>query len=111
MGFPTANLLPPERKVIPGSGVYAAVGYLDGSAHMAAVNVGIRPTFGGGELLIEAFLLDYDSDLYGRRLTIEFVRKLRPELEFDGVEALVARMHEDVEESRQILGKLDPFVG
>jgi len=111
MGFPTANLLPPERKVIPGSGVYAAIGYLDGAAHMAAVNVGIRPTFGGGKLLIEAFLIDHDSDLYGRRVTIEFVRKLRPELEFDGVEALVARMREDVEESRQILGKLDPFVG
>jgi riboflavin kinase/FMN adenylyltransferase len=111
MGFPTANLLPPERKIIPGSGVYAAIGYLDGAAHMAAVNVGIRPTFGGGKLLIEAFLIDHDSDLYGRRLTIEFVRKLRPELEFDGVEALVARMREDVEESRQILGKLDPFVG
>ena len=111
MGFPTANLLPPERKVIPGSGVYAAVGYLDGAAHMAAVNVGIRPTFGGGELLIEAFLLDYDSDLYGQLLTIEFVAKLRPELEFDGVEALVARMHEDVEETREILGKLDPLVG
>lgn len=111
LGFPTANLLPPERKVVPGSGVYAAIAHLEGTSHMAAVNVGVRPTFGGGALLIEAFLLDFDSDLYGRRLTIEFVRKLRPELEFADVGALVDRMHEDVKESREILGILDPFAG
>lgn len=111
MGFPTANLLPPKRKVIPGSGVYAAIAYVEGIPHMAAVNVGVRPTFGGGELLVEAFLLDFDSDLYGHRLTIEFVRKLRPELEFAGAGALVDRMHQDVKESKEILEKLNPFVG
>ena len=109
MGFPTANLMPPARKVIPGSGVYAAIAHVEGTSHMAAVNVGVRPTFGGRDLLVEAFLLDYDSDLYGDRLTIEFVAKLRPELEFEGVDPLVDRMHQDVEKSREILGKLDPF--
>ena len=109
MGFPTANLLPPARKVLPGSGVYAAIAHVAGRSHMAAVNVGVRPTFGGGALVVEAFLLDYDSDLYGDRLTVEFVAKLRPELEFEGVDPLVARMHQDVEECREILGKLGPF--
>jgi riboflavin kinase/FMN adenylyltransferase len=103
LGFPTANLRPPPGKVIPGKGVYAAFVELDGRSRPAAVNVGVRPTFGGKELLIEAHLLDFRGDLYGRGLTIEFVDKLRPELEFENVDALVERMSDDVTRARRIL--------
>jgi riboflavin kinase/FMN adenylyltransferase len=103
LGFPTANLRPPLRKVIPGHGIYAAYAHIDGEDHLAAVNVGVRPTFGDSELLIEAYLLDYEGDIYGRALTVEFVEKLRPELEFVSVEALVERIEQDVADVRRIL--------
>ena len=104
LGFPTANMRPPARKVIPGHGIYAAFAEVGGERHRAAVNVGVRPTFGDGELLIEAYLLDFDSDLYGEILTLEFVEKLRPELEFEDIESLVSRMNDDVAHVRRILG-------
>jgi len=103
LGFPTANLRPPARKVVPANGVYSCFAILDGSRHEAAVNVGVRPTFGGGELLIEAHILDFAGDLYGHRLTLEFVAYTRPELEFSGAEELVARMADDVAETREVL--------
>ena len=103
IGFPTANLEPPERKVLPADGVYAAFARVDGVAHLAATNVGTRPTFGGGQRLVEAFLLDFDDDLYGSPVTVEFVERLRPELDFDDVGELVDQMHIDVENSREIL--------
>ncbi len=106
IGFPTANLRPPSRKVLPGAGVYAGTAAFGGEKHMAAVNVGTRPTFDGSELVVEAFLLDYDGDLYGRMLTIEFVEHLRPELRFSGVDDLVAQMNDDVAASREILGEV-----
>ena len=103
IGFPTANIVPPQRKVIPLTGVYAAFVRLRGEVLPAAVNVGVRPTFGGGDLLIEAFIIDFDDDIYGEDLTVEFVDYLRPELKFDGVEELVARMTEDVARCREVL--------
>jgi riboflavin kinase/FMN adenylyltransferase len=97
LGFPTANLVPDEQLVCPGHGVYAA--RADGAC--AAVNVGVRPTFGSGlSLLVEAYLLDRDEDLYGRTLRVEFLARLRGEQRFDTVEALVAQMKIDVEQSR-----------
>lgn len=103
IGFPTANLAPPERKVIPARGVYACFASVDGVRHHAAVNVGVRPTFGGEELLIEAYLLDFDADIYGNDLTVEFVQYLRPELTFPGVDPLIEQMSEDVATTRTIL--------
>jgi riboflavin kinase / FMN adenylyltransferase len=100
LGFPTANLIPDEALVCPGHGVYAAVA--DGAP--AAVNVGVRPTFGTGRsVLIEAYLLDQEVDLYGRELTVEFLERLRGERRFDSAEALIEQMHEDVRRSRAIL--------
>ena len=97
LGFPTANLVPPEGHVVPAHGVYAcrAAGY------SAAVNVGVRPTFvtGRGEL-IEAYLIDFDGDLYGQTLEIEFLKRLRGERRFDSAEALIEQMHRDVEAAR-----------
>jgi riboflavin kinase/FMN adenylyltransferase len=111
IGFPTANLNPPSRKLIPGDGVYAALAHTGGKRHMAAVNIGVRPTFGAGERLVEAYLLDFDADIYDDTLELQFVERLRDELEFDGVERLVEQMHLDVSKSRQILESLDPVVG
>ncbi len=101
LGFPTANLVPPEGYVVPGHGVYAA----RANGHAAAVNVGVRPQFetGRGEL-IEAFLIDFDSDIYGQRLTIEFLKRLRGERRFPSVEALVEQMGADVDDARKIAG-------
>lgn len=103
IGYPTANIRPPLRKVVPATGVYACFASFDETRLDAAVNVGVRPTFGGGELLIEAHILDFDDDVYGREMRLEFVEYLRPELHFDGVDELVERMGEDVARARAVL--------
>jgi riboflavin kinase/FMN adenylyltransferase len=103
LGFPTANLEPPARKVIPGNGIYAAFAHVGAETLAAAVSVGVRPTFGGTKTMIEAFILDFDRDIYGSVLELEFVERLRPELEFESVEALVEAMNEDVATVRQVL--------
>ncbi len=99
LGFPTANIVPDEALVCPGHGVYAA--RADGAC--AAVSVGVRPTFATGRgVLIEAYLIDRDEDLYGRELTVEFVTRLRGERRFDSAEALVEQMHRDVDRVRAV---------
>jgi len=103
LGFPTANIRPPDRKVVPGTGVYSCFATVRGVRYDAAVSVGVRPTFGGGELLIEAFLFDFQDDIYGNELTIEFVEYTRPELKFSGVDDLIAQMEKDVAVSRVVL--------
>jgi len=100
LGFPTANLVPDERLVYPGHGVYAC---RVGEA-AAAVNVGVRPTFGTGRaVLVEAYLLDFSGELYGQALTIEFLARLRGERRFASVDALVEQMQLDVERTRELL--------
>jgi riboflavin kinase / FMN adenylyltransferase len=101
LGYPTANLVPREGFVVPGHGVYAARAH----GHAAAVNVGVRPQFetGRGEL-IEANLIDFEGDLYGEQITIEFLKRLRGERRFPSVEALVDQMARDVEQAREIVG-------
>ena len=97
LGFPTANLVPDEKLVYPGHGVY--VGRADGMC--AAINVGVRPTFGTGRaVLVEAYVLDQDLDLYGHTLRVEFLNRLRGERRFESVEALVEQMHRDVDAAR-----------
>jgi riboflavin kinase/FMN adenylyltransferase len=100
LGFPTANLVPQEDYVCPGHGVYACLA----NGHAAAVSIGVRPTFktGRGEL-IEAYLLDFDGDLYGQELCLEFVERLRGERRFDTAEALVEQMHRDVARTRDLV--------
>jgi riboflavin kinase / FMN adenylyltransferase len=101
LGFPTANLVPDEALVCPGHGVYVA----RADDACAAVNVGIRPTFGTGRgVLIEAYLLDRDLDLYGQILRVEFLKRLRGERRFPSVEALVEQMQLDVEAARGVCG-------
>jgi len=104
LGFPTANIVPDDHLVVPGHGVYAAFA----NGRPAAVNVGVRPTFETGRgLLIESYLIDYDGDLYGRNLRVAFVSRLRGERRFPGVEDLIAQMHRDVAEAREIAAKYE----
>jgi riboflavin kinase / FMN adenylyltransferase len=101
LGFPTANMVPDPELVCPGHGVYACrVG-----DRLAAVNVGVRPTFGDAlKPLIESFLLDFDGDLYGQVLTVEFIARLRGEARFEDVGELIKQMGRDVENTRELLG-------
>jgi riboflavin kinase / FMN adenylyltransferase len=98
LGFPTANLVPDEALVCPGHGIYAA----RTPEACAAVSIGVRPTFGAGRsLLVEAFLLDWDRDLYGTELRIDFLARLRGERRFDSPEALIEQMRVDVARTRE----------
>jgi riboflavin kinase / FMN adenylyltransferase len=103
LGFPTANLVPKPGLVVPGHGIYACRARVGGEEHLAATNVGVRPTFKTGRgLLVEAYLLDFDGDIYGEELELDFLQRLRGEKRFDSVETLVAQMHRDVEQARRI---------
>jgi riboflavin kinase/FMN adenylyltransferase len=104
LNFPTANVIPDDSLVVPGHGVYAAFA----NGRPAAVNVGVRPMFGTGrELLIETFLIDFDGDLYGQNLRVAFVQRLRGEQRFPTIEDLIAQMHRDVEEARNLCATFD----
>ena len=105
LGYPTANLEPDPRRCLPGYGVYSALAVLeDGSEVPSAVSIGVRPTFDSelGEL-IEAHLIDFDGDLYGTELKLRFRDRLRPELEFDDAQALIAQMDKDVADAKSLL--------
>ncbi|NWG35576.1 MAG: bifunctional riboflavin kinase/FAD synthetase [Chloroflexi bacterium] len=106
IGFPTANLEYAREKVLPAGGIYACWAYLGNERHMAAVNVGTNPTFTPDKrtLNVEAYLLDFDRDIYGEMLRLEFIARLRDELKYDSVEALIRQIRLDVEQTRRILG-------
>lgn len=98
LGYPTANLIPEDRLVCPGHGVYACLA--DGRP--AAVSIGVRPTFGSGRAeLIEAYVMDFDGDLYGHHLRLDFLCRLRGERRFGSAQALVDQMDEDVRLARR----------
>ena len=108
IGFPTVNLDrgdPEFPAAVPADGIYATWARVDDGAQiMAATSIGVRPTFGDeGSRTVEAHLLDFDEDVYGRTVTLEFVRRLRPERKFDTVDEVTAHMNVDVEKTREIL--------
>lgn len=105
LGYPTANIRLHGRKPAL-MGIYATWIYGVGEApHAGVSSLGTRPTVNGREPLLEAHLFDFDGDLYGRRIRVEFVHKLRDELKFDGLEALVAQMDQDAAQARAILAR------
>jgi riboflavin kinase/FMN adenylyltransferase len=103
LGFPTANLETWPRLLLPGQGIYAGRVEVDGDRHVAAIDVGTNPTFGTEPLHVESFLLDFDGDLIGRAMAVEFWAYLRPELRFDSERELIAAMDEDVARTRELV--------
>ena len=111
LGWPTANLRIPADRVMPPDGVYAARVVLESVGHDAIAYIGTRPTFGTGERLIEVNLLDQSRDLYGRRITVEFVERLRGDHAFASSEELAAQIARDVARARERLNEKDPSQG
>jgi riboflavin kinase/FMN adenylyltransferase len=104
LGFPTANLSPLPRTPIPATGIYAGTAHLPGSDHTAAISIGYNPTFTDNRdaVRIEAYLLDFDRDIYGSPIRLQLTHRLRDELRFDSVEALVEQLHRDVARTREL---------
>ena len=92
----------------PGDGIYAAYAHLDDHKMKAAVSIGTNPTFGGHDRTIEPFILDFDDNLYGKTLRLEFVQRLRDQVKFDSVDALLEQIDRDVAQTRQILESATP---
>jgi len=103
MGFPTANLQIDPHTTLPGDGVYATWITIDGERRSSATSIGIRPHFGLSERLVEVFVLDFTADLYGQRLNLEFVHKLRDQQSFGSLEELIGQIDVDVAGARAIL--------
>ncbi len=99
LGFPTANI-DPDRPVLVARGVYRGLVTVDGGRHAAVVNVGVRPTFGETTLAVEAHLLDFAGDLYGRRVRLDFMARLRDEMRFPSIEDLKAQVARDIAAAR-----------
>jgi riboflavin kinase/FMN adenylyltransferase len=104
IGWPTANLQVEPTLILPGEGVYAGRAQVNSEWYGAAINVGTNPTFGDEPLHAEAFLLDFDDDVVGRPIAVEFWERLRDELRFDSADALARQIGEDVERTRALVG-------
>ena len=102
IGFPTANVMPDTDAVIPARGVYAGFVRFGEEEYAACTNVGVAPTFGRTESRVEAYLLDFEGDLYGRVVDIGFVKRIREERRFSGVDELIGQIRRDVGEARII---------
>lgn len=108
LGVPTANVTPDPALVRPPRGVYAGRARVGDVWYSAAINVGVNPTFGGDEattpVRVEAYLLDFDGDLYDQTIRVEFWERLRDEKRFDSSQALVDQMHRDIARTRDLIG-------
>jgi riboflavin kinase / FMN adenylyltransferase len=105
IGIPTANLEVWQKRILPANGVYATRTYIENQAFPSVTNIGIRPTFENQPVAarIETHLLDFDQDLYGQSLRLEFIETIRPEKRFSSIEALVSQIHQDIEKAREVL--------
>ncbi len=103
LGFPTINLALPKERLLPRDGIYAMWAEMGEGRFKAAASLGVRPTFGGGERVLEAYLLDYSGELYGEEVEVAFVKRLRDEIAFASPAELSAQIARDVEETRRAL--------
>jgi len=103
LGFPTANIGVEPNKLVPALGAYAGRAVARDGNFIAALSVGYRPTFGGTQLRVEAFLLDFEGDLYQQRLELRFVRYLHPDIKFPNTDELVQQLRLDVADTRRIV--------
>jgi riboflavin kinase/FMN adenylyltransferase len=101
LGFPTANIAP-ETEVVPLNGIYATLTELQDKCLLSVSSVGTNPTFGVGARTVESFILDFDRDIYGERVKLSFVRRIRDERKFAAVNDLIGQMHEDVKHARAV---------
>jgi riboflavin kinase/FMN adenylyltransferase len=106
LGFPTANLRT-ANELLPADGIYASIAIVDGACHRAVTSVGVRPTIGDGRPTVEAHLLDGDHALYGATVRLAFVKRLRGQVRFDGLDALVEQMGRDVAEAAALFDHMD----
>jgi len=105
INFPTANIDYPQQKVTPANGIYACWAHLGNEKFMAATNIGFNPTFTPERQTpsLESYLLDFDRDIYGQQVKLEFVSRIRDELKFNSVESLISKIYEDVDKTRDLL--------
>ena len=104
LGFPTINLSVPPQRLLPRDGIYAMTVRVRDEEVVAAASLGVRPTFGGGDRALEAYLLDWDGDVYGDTIEAAFVKRLRDELRFASAEELTEQIARDVEATRAAFG-------
>ncbi len=105
LGFPTANMDIDQDRALPSNGVYATMAYVTEVAYPSVTNIGVRPTFGKLKHTKEVHILDFQSDLYGRQLSIDLIDRLRGEAKFSGPEELKAQINKDVAQAREVLAK------
>ena len=108
LGYPTANLgITPSHKMLPLNGVYLVYAILNHKKLPALLYIGIRPTYGLGELTVEVFLLDFSGDLYGEKMGVELIRRLRGDIAFESEKQLIEQMKKDEKTGREILAELN----
>jgi riboflavin kinase / FMN adenylyltransferase len=105
LGFPTANVLPDPRALVPGRGVYAGHAWVGKERYGACTNVGVAPTFDRQDSRVETYLLGYEGNLYGKIVDVTFVERLRPEKRFSGLDELIEQISRDVAEARKVVGE------
>jgi len=105
LGFPTANMQFDHEQAMPEDGVYATLAHIGDEIYQSVTNIGVKPTFGKGERTVEVYILGFSEDLYGQKLTIELVERLRAEMKFAGPAELSAQIKKDVEQAKTILKK------
>lgn len=103
LGFPTANIDTDREQALPADGVYTSRVFINAQDYPAMTNIGLHPTFGGDQRLVEVYIMDYKGDLYGRELTVDIIERLRGELKFDSPEELKAQIAEDVKRGKATL--------
>ena len=102
IGVPTANIWIPKQK-LPISGVYAVRCIVDNAKYLGIANMGIRPTVGGKRPVLETHIFDFEKDIYGSRITVQFIEKIREEVKFDSIDLLKSQIKKDIEEAKKIL--------
>ena len=102
IGVPTANIWIPKQK-LPISGVYAVRCIVNNAKYLGIANMGIRPTVGGKRPVLETHIFDFEKDIYGRRITVQFIEKIRDEVKFDSIDLLKSQIKKDIEEAKKIL--------
>ncbi len=103
LGFPTANLAVGEQRVVPGNGVYAVWAHVRGERLPGVANIGVRPSFDNGEHTVEVHIFDFNDQIYGEEVEVEFVQRLREERRFERVDDLVAQIRRDAAQAREVL--------